>query len=97
GKPPSPGGNAVVVRGRAAGVWVETEFLTGADRVLATVTVTLFPDRFLPTVTAVRFLKVSHAETLAGDGPLEALVNGSTSASSGPSPANVSACDTLRN
>ena len=74
-----PGGNAVVVRGRAAGVWVETEFLTGADRVLATVTVTLFPDRFLPTVTAVRFLKVSHAETLAGDGPLEALVNGSTS------------------
>lgn len=74
-----PGGNAVVVRGRAAGVWVEAEFLTDTDRFQATVTVTLFPDRFLPTVTAVRFLKVSHAETLAGDGPLEALINGQTS------------------
>jgi hypothetical protein len=74
-----PGGNAVVVRGRAAGVWVEAEFLTDADRLQATVAVTLFPDRFLPTVTAVRFFKVSHAETLAGDGLLEALINGLTS------------------
>jgi hypothetical protein len=76
-----PGGNAVVVRGRAAGVWVEAEFLTVADRPQAAVTVTLFPDRFLPTITAVRFLKVPHAATLAGDGgpPLEALVNGLSS------------------
>ena len=74
-----PGGTAVVVRGRAAGVWVEAEFLTDADRLQATVTLTLFPDRFLPTVTAVRFLKVSHGDTLAGDGPLEALINGLTS------------------
>ena len=74
-----PGGNAVVVRGRVAGIWVEAEFLTDADRLLATVTVTLFPDRFLPTVTAVRFFKVPHAEMLAGNGPLTALVNGLSS------------------
>ena len=74
-----PGGNAVVVRGRGAGVWVEAELFTGADRLQATVTVTLFPDRFLPTVTAVRFLKVPPAEALAGEGVLEALVNGMNS------------------
>lgn len=74
-----PGGNAVVIRGRGAGVWVEAELFTGADRLQATVTVTLFPDRFLPTVTAVRFLKVPPAETLAGEGALEALVNGMNS------------------
>ena len=50
---------------KGAGVWVEAELFTGADRLQATVTVTLFPDRFLPTVTAVRFLKVPPAETLA--------------------------------
>src|SRR5207244_7010397 len=47
-----PGGDAVVVRGRATGVWVEAELLTagGASTPQASVTVTVFPDRYLPTV-----------------------------------------------
>src|SRR2546427_284666 len=77
-----PGGDAVVVRGRAAGVWVEAELLTagGASTPQASVTVTLFPDRYLPTVRGVRFLQLPHAEVLVGDGPLVALVNGADSA-----------------
>src|SRR2546427_8606904 len=77
-----PGGDAVVVRGRAAGVWVEAELLAagGADAPQASVTVTIFPDRFLPTVRGVRFFQLPHAELLAGDAPLVALVNGAHSA-----------------
>ena len=77
-----PGGDAVVVRGRAAGVWVEAELLAagGADTPQASVTVTIFPDRFLPTVRGVRLFQLPHAELLAGDGPLVALVNGAHSA-----------------
>src|SRR5437899_1563529 len=77
-----PGGDAVVVRGRAAGVWVEAELLAagGADAPQASVTVTIFPDRFLPTVRGVRFFELPHAELLAGDAPLVALVNGAHSA-----------------
>jgi len=77
-----PGGDAVVVRGRAAGIWVEAELLTagGASTPQASVTVTLFPDRYLPTVRGVRFLQLPHAEVLVGDGPLVALVNGAQSA-----------------
>ena len=77
-----PGGDAVVVRGRAAGVWVEAELLAagGASTPQASVTVTIFPDRFLPTVRGVRFCQLSHADVLAGDGPLVALVNGAHSA-----------------
>ena len=77
-----PGGDAVVVRGRAAGVWVEAELLAagGASTPQASVTVTVFPDRLLPTVRGVRFLQLSHEEVLVGDGPLVALVNGAHSA-----------------
>src|SRR6266699_224280 len=77
-----PGGDAVVVRGRAAGVWVEAELLAagGASTPQASVTVTIFPDRFLPTVRGVRLFQLPHAELLAGDGPLVALVNGAHSA-----------------
>ena len=66
-----------MVRGRAAGIWVEAEFLaaTSASLPQAAVTVTLFPDRYLPTVRGVRFFQAAPAETLAGDGPLAALVN----------------------
>ncbi|PYO96108.1 MAG: hypothetical protein DMD60_11580 [Gemmatimonadetes bacterium] len=79
-----PGGDAVVVRGRAAGVWVEAELLAagGATTPQASVTVTIFPDRFLPTVRGVRFFQLPHAELLAGDGPLVAVVNGAHSADS---------------
>src|SRR5207247_362044 len=76
------GGDAVVVRGRVAGVWVEAELLTagGASTPQASVTVTVFPDRYLPTVRGVRFFPLPPAETLAGDGPLVALVHGAHSA-----------------
>ena len=73
-----PGGDAVVVRGRAGGVWVEAEFLAtrSGSAPQAAVTLTVFPDRYLPTVKGVRFFRVPHAETLAGEGALVALVNG---------------------
>jgi hypothetical protein len=73
-----PGGNAVVVRGRAAGVWVEAEFLAagGAAAPQAAVTVTVFPDVYLPTVKGVRFFQLPFAQALGGEGPLVALVNG---------------------
>jgi hypothetical protein len=75
-----PGGTAVVVRGRAAGVgvWVEAEFLTNDAAVppQAAITLTIFPDRYLPSVTGVRFFRVPAAAVLAGPGDLVALVNG---------------------
>ena len=73
-----PGGDAVVVRGRAQGVWVEAEFLVAASARApqATVTLTLFPDRYLPTVKGVRFFQVAERDVLPGDGSLVALVNG---------------------
>ncbi len=73
-----PGGTAVVVRGRVAGVWVEAEFLAGetAGSPQAVITVTIFPDRYLPTVKGVRFFRVPEVAALPGDGPLVALVNG---------------------
>lgn len=73
-----PGGDAVVVRGRAAGVWVEAEFLTAgaAEIPQAVVTVTVSPDRFLPTVKGIRFFQLPESGVLGGTGPLVALVNG---------------------
>src|SRR2546430_2969841 len=52
----------------------------GASTPQASVTVTIFPDRFLPTVRGVRFFQLPHADVLAGEGPLVALVNGAHSA-----------------
>jgi len=73
-----PGGDAIVVRGRAAGVWVEAEFLTAgaAEAPQAVVTVTVFPDRFLPSVKGIRFFQLPETGVLGGPGPLVALVNG---------------------
>src|SRR5256886_7348625 len=72
-----PGGDAVVVRGRAAGVWVEAEFLTsGAAEVpQAAVTVTVFPDRYLPSVKGIRFFQLPEAGLLGGAWPLVAPEN----------------------
>src|SRR2546423_1253527 len=73
-----PGGDAIVVRGRAAGVWVEAEFLTAgaAEAPEAVVTVTVFPDRYLPSVKGIRFFQLPETGVLGGPGPLVALVNG---------------------
>src|SRR5205814_6451436 len=58
-----PGGDAIVVRGRAAGVWVEAEFRTAgaAEAPQAVVTVTVFPDRYLPSVKGIRFFQLPEA------------------------------------
>jgi melibiase-like protein len=74
----------VVVRGRAAGVFIEAEFLSAGDSTTpqAAVTVTVYPDRYLPTVKGIHFFQTAAAETLAGDGPLVALANGYQSWSS---------------
>src|SRR5437879_4329628 len=73
-----PGGDAVVVRGLAAGGWVEAEFLTAvaAQAPQAIVTVTVFPDRLLPSVKGIRFFQLPESGVLGGPGPLVALVNG---------------------
>lgn len=78
-----PGGEAVAVRGRAAGVYMETEFLTGGDAEApqAAVAVTIYPDRYLPTVKGIRFFQATATGTLVGDGPLIALANGYQSGS----------------
>src|SRR3989442_9132106 len=76
-----PGGEAVVVRGRAAGVVLEAEFLSlgDAEAPRATVTLTLYPDRVLPTVRGVRFFHSTEKDLVPGGGALLALVNGADS------------------
>ena len=71
-----PGGESVLVRGHAAGVFLEAEFFTSdaAAAPLASVSLTIYPDRFLPTVRGVRFFQTGDA--LPGDGDLVALCNG---------------------
>jgi len=75
-----PGGESVVVRGRAAGVFLEAEFLsaseTGGGAPQAAISVTIYPDRYLPTVKGIRFFQAPEAAVLAGEAPLVALVNG---------------------
>jgi hypothetical protein len=84
-----PGGESLVIRGRApanpgtaAGVWIEAEFaawdaspVAGAS-VQGSVTVTVYPDRVLATIRGVRFFAAPEPQVLPGDGPLLALVNG---------------------
>ena len=76
-----PGGQAVVVRGRAAGVVFEAEFVSlgDADAPQAAVTLTLYPDRVLPTVRGVRFFHSTEPDLVPGAGALLALVNGADS------------------
>src|SRR5205807_2747735 len=71
-----PGGQSILVRGRAAGVFVEAEFFSGQDAVapVGSIAVTVYPDRYLPSVRGVRFFQVTGA--LPGPGPLTALING---------------------
>jgi len=73
-----PGGDSILVRGRAAvgGVVVQAEFFAGEEAAapVGSVTLTLYPDRALPSVRGVRFFQV--ADALPGEGPLLALLNG---------------------
>ncbi len=76
-----PGGEAVVVRGRVAGVVLEAEFVSlgDAEAPQAAVTLTLYPDRVLPTVRGVRFFHSTEQDLVPGGGALLALVNGADS------------------
>jgi hypothetical protein len=73
-----PGGEALIVRGRAAGVHLEAELLSSGESAAprATVSLTVYPDRYLPSVKGVRFFQAPAAEVMPGSGPLLALVNG---------------------
>ena len=70
-----PGGDAMVLRGRAGGVHLEVELLAGPPAVapLATISLTVYPDRDLPTIKGVRFFQA--AAVLPGLGEMVALVN----------------------
>src|SRR2546430_11730610 len=72
-----PGGDAVVVRGRAAGVWVEAEFLTAgaAEGPPAAVTRPPFPHRYLPPPQRIRFFPLPPPRLLGGPRPLCPLLN----------------------
>src|SRR5204863_497293 len=69
-----PGGESVLVRGHAAGVFFEAEFFTSdaAATPFASVSLTIYPDRFLPTVRGVRFFQT--ADALPGDDGAVTLV-----------------------
>ncbi len=75
-----PGGESIVVRGRAAGVVVEAELFSGTEAAAPTgaITLTVYPDRTLPSVRGVRFFQVADALPGApgNSGALQALVNG---------------------
>lgn len=76
-----PGGDAIVLRGRAGGVFLEAELLAGppAAAPLATVSLSVYPDRDLPSIKGVRFFRAPASDILLGTGELVALVNGSHS------------------
>ena len=84
-----PGGESLIVRGRstAVGVVLEAEFFCTTDTAppQASISVRVYPDRTLPTIGGVRFFQVPASDILpsetAGDAPLWALVDGSTSSS----------------
>jgi Melibiase len=79
------GGEAVLLRGRAAGVTLEARFLTRRDAIApsATVSLTIYPDRRLPRIAGVRFFERPLSEILPGGGPLTALTE-TAAAGGGP-------------
>ena len=79
-----PGGDALVVRGRAAGIYLEAEFAGETSTVAAprgAVTLRFYPDRELPTIRGVRFADLGEPTVLPGPAPLLAVVNGFQSGS----------------
>ncbi len=74
-----PGGDALVVRGRAAGIYLEAEFALETATVAAprgAVTLRFYPDRELPTIRGVRFADLGEPTVVPGAAPLVAVVNG---------------------
>jgi hypothetical protein len=75
------GGDALVLRGRAGRVYLEAELLAGppAPAPTASVSLTIYPDRDLPTIKGVHFFQAAGTEVMPGAGGLIALVNGPSS------------------
>lgn len=73
-----PAGESLVVRGRAAGVVIEAEFVTGdlGPAPYASITVSVYPDRQLPACRGVRYFDAPASRVLPAPGALLALVNG---------------------
>ena len=74
-----PGGEALVLRGRAAGVYLEAEFAWTTGTAAAprgAVTLRFFPDQALPSIRGVRFAAVPESAVLPGTGRLLALASG---------------------
>src|SRR5256886_8928522 len=61
-------------------LFLEAEFLSASEAEggasQASVSVTIYPDRYLPTVHGIRFFQAPEAAVLPGGAPLVALVNG---------------------
>ncbi|HUL03727.1 MAG TPA: alpha-galactosidase [Gemmatimonadales bacterium] len=70
------GGEALRIRGNAAGVSLEATFFTSLEAPvpIATVSLSVFPDRVLPTVKGVRFFQATASEVLPAVDPLVALI-----------------------
>lgn len=83
-----PGGESLVIRGRTpsrsptgtsggeGGVWIEAEFRAADSDARGAITVTIYPDRVLATIRAIRVFATSEPDVLPGDGPLFALTSG---------------------
>lgn len=79
-----PGGESLVIRGRtrapagtaSGGVWIEAEFLALDSEPHGAITVSVYPDRVLATIRAIRCFATSEPDVLPGDGALTALVSG---------------------
>ncbi|HEX9705657.1 MAG TPA: alpha-galactosidase [Gemmatimonadales bacterium] len=78
-----PSGDALVVRGSAGDVVIEAEFVTGQEGAApeASVTISIYPDRQLPSCRGVRYFELPETGVLPGSGHLLALVNGYESGS----------------
>jgi hypothetical protein len=70
------GGEALRIRGTAAGVSLEASFFTsiGAAPSVATVALSVYPDRVLPALKGVRFFQTTASDLLPGTDPLVALI-----------------------
>lgn len=76
-----PTGRSLVLRGRAAGVWMEAEFFASASAATGTVKVRVYPEQAVPTLGGVRFFQSAIGDVIPGSGALVALASGYDSSS----------------
>ncbi|HXQ28599.1 MAG TPA: alpha-galactosidase [Gemmatimonadales bacterium] len=76
-----PTGRSLVLRGRAAGVWMEAEFFASASAATGIVKVHVYPEQAAPALGGVRFFQSPLGDLIPGSGALVALVSGYDSSS----------------